>query len=122
MAEKLTEVSSDRLVLTRSDGRVIAPSEWRYRHTDPETSKVSAERCEQFRAKHEAWIFDALHFFGERGGTAKEIAAKIQMTDVQVNRRLSHMGGYEKGVKVRIGVIERTDVVRDGCLVWRVAK
>lgn len=121
------EISSDKMVLSSTQkedyGRIIsAPTTRLARNSDSQTSKDAAEKCESFRRKHESWIFNALHFFGDSGGTAKEIAAKTQMTDVQVNRRLSFMGGYEKGVKVRMGVIERTDEVRGGCHVWRIVK
>ena len=35
MTEKLTEISSDRMILVRSDGRVIEPvSTWRYVRPD----------------------------------------------------------------------------------------
>ena len=88
------------------------------RATDPDTSKKAAEGFANTVAKHEAWIFDAIHHAGLFGATAKEIATRINLTHEQVNRRMSSMAGIEKGVQVRIGVIKRNGDKRDGACVW----
>ena len=115
MTQITTEVSALDLV-TNVNGRIYSRTTPLARKTDCATSHIAAEKCERFRAKHEALIFDALHFFGDKGGTAKEIASKIQMTDVQVSRRLSAMSTPDRKL------IETTGDVRQGCRVWKVAK
>lgn len=87
------------------------------RNTDPSTSHDAAARAAHSVAKHEAWIFDAIHQAGERGATAKEISAATKLSDVQVNRRLAAMG--------RRNIIERSPLTdcsgfesRNGCAVW----
>jgi len=89
------------------------PYQPRSRATDVATSHDAAERAKTFVAAHEAKIFEAIYQAGERGATAKEIAAITGLSDVQVNRRLGNMG--ERGLIVRNG--QR----RDGCFAWRTA-
>ena len=93
------------------------------RKTDPQTSHDAADRVPSFKAKHEAAIFGAIIVAGKRGATAKEIAAEIGLTDVQVNRRLGAMG--ERGVIWRrlVGYEYETPIYekRNGCAVWRVS-
>lgn len=100
------------------------------RRTDPQTSHAAADRVPSFKAKHEAAIYGAIFEAGERGATAKEIASVTDLTDVQVNRRLSAMG--ERRV-IKRKVIEWIEVrgqmfarcvyeKRNGCAVWRVTR
>jgi len=86
------------------------------RRDDVPTSKRAAEKAVSFKAKHEAAIY-AVIYESMPGATAKEIAAKTGLTDVQVNRRLADMG--------RRGLIERNAhsdcsgfQQRNGCCVW----
>ncbi len=82
----------------------------RARNSDPVTSHEAAARAESFVAGHEAKILGALHEAGFIGMTAKEIADKTGLIDVQVNRRLSAMGERK--------VIRRNGARRGGCMVW----
>lgn len=86
-----------------------APAPLARKH-DLETSVQAAERAATFAGKHEAACFGVIHDAGERGATAKEIARRNGLSDVQVNRRLGNMGER--------GVIRRNGQKRDGCMVW----
>ncbi len=94
------------------------------RRTDVNTSHEAAAKVGSYRAKHEAAIFGAICEAGERGATAKDIAAVTGLTDVQVSRRLGSMG--ERGLIVR-GMVELWHgeyeyAKREGCCVWRATK
>lgn len=89
----------------------------RARRADPQTSHQAAKRAAEFAGNHEARIFDAIQAAGNRGATAKEIAAVTGLTDVQVSRRLKAMGETER--------IERRALTdcsgfesRNGCAIW----
>ena len=116
MPEKLTEVSAAQMVIFK-DGRQLWPiSAWSglARKDDPITSKDAAEKSCEFRARHEALIYDALHNAGERGLTSKEMARVVALSDVQISRRLAGMSTPERKL------IEVTGDVRIGCRAWRV--
>lgn len=87
------------------------------RRDDPDTSARAAVKALEFKGRHEGAIFGAICDAGNRGATAKEIAAVTRLTDVQVNRRLGAMGAR--------GVIERSSKTdcsgfdaRNGCAIW----
>ena len=61
------------------------------RNTDPSTSHDAAGKASEFKACHEAKIFDALHFAGHMGATYREIAQTTGMEPVAVARRLRAM-------------------------------
>jgi hypothetical protein len=90
------------------------------RSTDPLTSHDAAARAAKVSAKHEAWIFDAIHQAGAYGATANEIAPRIGLTKEQVNRRLSGMG--ERLLIHRVlkeNALTDTDFIeRNRCAIW----
>lgn len=92
----------------------------RARRSDPVTSQDAAQRAMLFACSHEATCFGAIHDAGDKGATAKEIAALTKLTDVQVSRRLGNMG--ERGLITRKlkpeAKGERDFEARGGCAVW----
>lgn len=81
------------------------------RRTDAQTSKQSAAATVSFRARHIALIWATLKEHGPM--TAHEIAARINLDNVQVSRRGKEM--VERQL-VTIG-----PGTRDGCRVWAAA-
>ena len=93
------------------------------RRSDPQTSHDAAERAMVFRSTHEGKIYGALLQAGERGATAKEIAAVTPLTDVQANRRLCAMdrrGLITRNALFHLSNEEFEYEQRGGCSVWRV--
>ncbi len=91
------------------------------RRTDPVSSHDAADRAKQFRAKHEALIYDVMVNGSRNGLTAKELAILLapRLTYIQIARRLSAMGYRGLIARREIGcpgMYER----RAGCAVWRI--
>lgn len=83
----------------------------RARRRDPATSKAAGLKASEFASGHAARILAALV---ERGPmTAKEIAERTGLTDVQVSRRGKEL------VEARLVTIGPD--TKEGCRVWRVA-
>ena len=79
----------------------------RSRSTDAATSRAAARNAATHKANsHRSKIAACLRFCGPM--TARQVACWTGLDYVAVQRRMSETGG-----------IEVTDVVRDGCRVWR---
>lgn len=81
----------------------------RTRLSDPATSKAAALKASEFAAGHAAKILAALVEHGQM--TAKDIAARTGLTDVQVCRRGKEL------VEARLVTIGPD--TKEGCRVWR---
>lgn len=79
------------------------------RSTDPKTSHDAARKARPLVTNHAARILDALKRRGPMN--AHEIGRYTGLTVVQIDRRLPDLK--------KANLAEPTDMVRDGCRVWR---
>lgn len=78
----------------------------RYRNTDSDTSKAAAKAAVSRKADRERAAITAAVKASPGGLTAREVAAQLGSTMVEVSRRISETG------------LVKTDERRDGCAVW----
>ncbi len=89
MKEILTDISSDRMVLTVAGKIIRASTTPLARNTDPATSKEAAEKCETFKARHISLIWQSLKDKGAM--IPAEIARATGLDYHAVQRRMSEM-------------------------------
>ena len=85
----------------------------RARRSDPETSRIAAERANEFAAAHYQKILTALSEIGK--GSIYDVADRAGMSHVQVARRTAEMDG--KRIRTIPGEKRRSPSGRP-CRVW----